>query len=40
MIYLDNAATTKMYDEALRVLTEANEKCWFIASAIDKEASE
>ncbi len=40
MIYLDNAATTKMYDEALRVLTEANEKRWFNASALYKEASE
>lgn len=39
MIYLDNAATTKMYDEALRVLTEANEKRWFNASALYKEAS-
>ena len=40
MIYLDNAATTKIYDEALRVLTEANEKRWFNASALYKEASE
>lgn len=40
MIYLDNAATTKMYDEAFRVLTEANEKRWFNASALYKEASE
>lgn len=40
MIYLDNAATTKMYDEALRVMTEANEKRWFNASALYKEASE
>ena len=40
MIYLDNAATTKMYDEALRILTEANEKRWFNASALYKEASE
>lgn len=40
MIYLDNAATTKMYDEVLRVLTEANEKRWFNASALYKEASE
>lgn len=40
MIYLDNAATTKMYNEALRVLTEANEKRWFNASALYKEASE
>ena len=29
-----------MYDEALRVLTEANEKRWFNASALYKEASE
>lgn len=40
MIYLDNAATTKMYDEVLRILTEANEKRWFNASALYKEASE
>lgn len=40
MIYLDNAATTKMYDEALRILTEANEKRWFNASALYKGASD
>ena len=40
MIYLDNAATTKMTEEALRVLKEANEERWFNASALYKEASE
>ena len=40
MIYLDNAATTKMTEESLRVLKEANEERWFNASALYKEASE
>ena len=40
MIYLDNAATTKMTEGSLRVLKEANEERWFNASALYKEASE
>lgn len=40
MIYLDNAATTKMTEGPLRVLKEANEERWFNASALYKEASE
>lgn len=40
MIYLDNAATTRMYDKAREVLTEANEKRWFNASALYAEAAE
>ena len=40
MIYLDNAATTKMTEGSLRVLKEANEERWFNASALYKEASD
>ena len=40
MIYLDNAATTRMCEESLRVLDEANRERWFNASALYREASE
>ena len=40
MIYLDNAATTRMYDDALDVLMQANRTRWFNASALYGEASE
>lgn len=40
MIYLDNAATTRMYDEAMRVLSDANENRWFNASALYARAAE
>ena len=40
MIYLDNAATTPIYDTALDVLTEANRERWFNASALYKQASD
>ena len=40
MIYLDNAATTRMYDGAIRVMAQACEERWFNASALYKEASD
>ena len=40
MIYLDNAATTRMCDEALETLVNANRERWFNASALYKEASD
>ena len=40
MIYLDNAATTKMYPEALEVLVDANRDRWFNASALYKQAAD
>ena len=40
MIYLDNAATTRMCEESLAVLDDANRNRWFNASALYKEASD
>lgn len=40
MIYLDNAATTRMYDGAIKVMAQACEERWFNASALYKEASD
>ncbi len=40
MIYYDNAATTKVYDECVEILTEYNQNRYFNPSALYKEASD
>ncbi len=38
LIYLDNAATTRMYDEVAKTLFSASKECFFNASALYKQA--
>ena len=40
MIYLDNAATTRVYERANRILFESGDKFYFNASALYAEAAE